>query len=187
MLFEIQRINSGQPFLEKMYKALLVLAYYGFFRISELVGIHAMKACNVHMAINKEKLLVILYSSKTHHEGCHPQKIKITSNRMEHTGNYVHRYFCPLRVTNEYIACRGEYVSSNKNFFIFSDRSNVSSKNAREVLKSCLSCIGINPTLYGMHSFRIGQTSDLIRFSYSMEEIRRMGRWKSNAIFKYIR
>ena len=72
ILFEIQRIYNRQPFLEKMYKALFALAYYGFFQISELVGVHAMKACNIHMAMNKEKLLVILYSSKTHHEGCHP-------------------------------------------------------------------------------------------------------------------
>ena len=38
------------------------------------------------MAPNKDKLLLVLYSSKTHDKESRPQKITITSNNIERTG-----------------------------------------------------------------------------------------------------
>ena len=50
-----------------------------------------------------------------------------------------------------------------------------------------ISKLGLEDKLYGMHSFRIGRTSDLVKLKYSIDEIKLMGRWKSNVVFKYIR
>ena len=47
--------------------------------------------------------------------------------------------------------------------------------------------LGLDDKLYGMHSLRIGRTTDLIKFNYSIEEIKIMGHWRSNVVFKYIR
>ena len=61
-------------------------------------------------------------------------------------------------------------------FFIFRDGSPVTGDNAREVLKSCLSRLGLDPMMYGMHSFRVESRKnyiniDLIKYNYSIEEV----------------
>ena len=57
----------------------------------------------------------------------------------------------------------------------------------RQLLRKMLSSFGLNAELYDMHSLRIGRASDLIKQNYSIEQVKRMGRWKSNAVYKYIR
>ena len=110
ILFEVQRHFSShnQVYLEILYKTLFALSYYGLMRIGEVTcSPHVLKAKNVHMATNKDKLLLLLYSSKTHNKGSRPQKIKITSNRNEKSGHYVHRYFCPFTLMRQYMNLRG--------------------------------------------------------------------------------
>ena len=82
---------------------------------------------------------------------------------------------------------RGGYDSMQEQFFVFRDGSPVTPKHARTVLKIIINNLGLESRLYGMHSFRIGRTTDLVKLNYSIDQIKMMGRWKSNVIFKYIR
>ena len=78
MLFQLQKLFSNQPYLVTLYKAWFLTTYYGLFRVGELTnGNHFVRASNVHIGINKNKILFILHSSKTHDIWNHPQKIKI--------------------------------------------------------------------------------------------------------------
>ena len=195
ILFEVQRMHrsSGQFYLESLYKALFALAYYGMMRIGEVTkSDHVLKARDVHAAANKDKLMVILYTSKTHSVAKRPQKIKITSNTTDKSGFYKKRNFCPFVLVNQYISTRFDskkfYSKDSEQFFIFKYGSPVTPDNARAMLKVCLRNIGLDPTFYGMHSFRIGRTTDLIKSKfYSLEEVKHMGRWRSNTIYKYIK
>ena len=63
----------------------------------------------------------------------------------------------------------------------------VTPEQVHKTLKLLLCNLGLESTLYGMHSFRIGRTTDLIKFGYSVDEVKLLGRWKSNVIYKYIR
>ena len=82
---------------------------------------------------------------------------------------------------------RGGFLNDQEPFFVFGDHTPVTASQARAVLKKSLLTIGLDCTNYGMHSLRIGRATDLIKYNYSVEEVQRMGRWKSNAVFKYIR
>ena len=107
ILFETQRYFShlNQWYLEVMYKALFAISYYGLMRIGEVTKSQCViKAKDVHIATNKDKILLVLYSSKTHDKGNRPQKIKITSNKQERTGSYIHRHFCPFKLMRAYIS-----------------------------------------------------------------------------------
>ena len=171
-----------------MYKTLFTVAYYGLMQIGELtLSQHVLKAKNVHMAKNKDKLMLVLYSSKTHNKGSKPQKIKLTANHIEKSGQYRKRHVCPFKLTREFILVRGDYVSDEEQFFIFRDRSPVTAYHARTILKTVLNNIGLDSNNYGMHSFRIGRTIDLIKFGYSVDEVKMLGRWRSNVIYKYIK
>ena len=82
MLYEFERMfqNSRQFYLDVMYKAIFLLGYYGLMRVGELtLSKHVMKGANVHVALNRRKILIVLYSSKTHTSAMRPQKIRITS------------------------------------------------------------------------------------------------------------
>ena len=83
LLFEIKRKYNGvspQPYLTVLYQAIFCLAYYGMLRVGELsLGSHTIKACNIHVGNNKDKILIVLYSSKTHGVESRPQKVKISA------------------------------------------------------------------------------------------------------------
>ena len=190
ILFEVQRLFAinNQRYLEIMYKALFALGYYGLMRVGELTASeHVIKARNVHMAINKDKLMIVLYSSKTHLVANRPQKVRITANACEKSGHYMHRHFCPFKVIRAYISSRGPYVSDEEQFFVFKDKSAVTAEIARKLLKKLIENLGLNSNLYNMHSFRIGRATDLLKYKYPIEEIKLMGRWKSNVVYKYFR
>ena len=78
-------------------------------------------------------------------------------------------------------------MSDKDQFFVFRDNTPIPPEQACGLLKILLRKLGLDINLYGKHSFRIGRTTDLIKYGYTVDEIKRLGRWKSNTIFKYIR
>ena len=188
MLFEIGKIFNQQPYLDILYKTLFALCYYGMMRISEVVSSdHVIKAKDVHCALNKKNILIVLYSSKTHGKADNPQKIKITANEDVKSGRYIHRNFCPFSLMQGYLNARGKYSHDTEQFFVFSNKEPVEPIHTRKLLKDVISNLGLNSDYYGMHSMRIGRTTDLIKYNYPIDEVRRMGRWRTNIVFKYIR
>ena len=78
MLFELGRIFDKQPFNKTLYRAIMAIGYFGMFRIGELTkGDHVIKAKNVHIGTNKNKILIVLYTSKTHQENSYPQQVTV--------------------------------------------------------------------------------------------------------------
>ena len=190
ILFEIQRYFSmkNQLYLEILFKMIFSLGYYGLLRAGELVDSeHAIRAANIHLAMNKEKIMMVLYSLKTHSIANRPQKIKIVANHNEKSGRYLHRAFCPFKLLGQYMKLCGEYDYIHEQFFVYSDGTPVLQPQMREVLCNVIVKLGLDHTLYGVHSLRVGRASDLSKFSYSLEEIRIMGHWQSNTVFRYIR
>ena len=124
ILFEVECLYSQQRHLEILYKTIFVLAYYGLFRIGKLTwSTHRVRAKDVHIAVNKDKLLLILYTSKTHGKEARPQKIKIEA--AQHDRRQKQRLFCPFKLARKYLNLRGNFYSDNDVFFIFGDQSPV--------------------------------------------------------------
>ena len=113
-------------------------------RVGELtLSPHVLKAKDIHMAKNRDKLLVVLYSSKTHDEGSRPQKIRITANR--NIKFYKKRYFCLFKLVDSYIQIHGGYQVNSEQFFVFKDKSPVTAEKARSLLKDILTKLGLDP------------------------------------------
>ena len=82
MIRALDQKYIDQPYLVTMYHALLVTKYYGMFRIGEVTdSTHVLKACDVHIGVNKPKMLFILHTSKTNGKNNKLQLIKITANK----------------------------------------------------------------------------------------------------------
>ena len=61
-MFELERIFNKQFYLESLYKAIFVLAYYGLMQIGELTqSNHVLKAKDIQIGVNKPKILLILF------------------------------------------------------------------------------------------------------------------------------
>ena len=85
------------------------------------------------------------------------------------------------------MSLRGGYKKDSDKLYIFRDGSPVTQTHIRAVLKEALKNLGLNAELYNFTSLCIGRASDLQKFGVSIEKIKRMGRWKSNTVYKYIR
>ena len=116
--------ENPKVYLCKLYKAVFLLAYYGLMHIGEVTkSPHVLKAKGIHLATNKTKLLVVLYSSKTHNKASMPQEIKISAIEGKHKLN---RHFCPFTAMNAFMKVHGNYTDDNEQFFIFRDRTGLS-------------------------------------------------------------
>ena len=101
IIFELQRHFFYALFAEALFKAVLMLGYYGMMWVGELTtSDHVLKVKDIHIGKIKDKILIILYSSKTHDESKSPQEIKIFSMQTQKTK--AKRYFCPFQVITNY-------------------------------------------------------------------------------------
>ena len=175
--------QKSQPFLATLYSAMFTAAFYGMLRVGEVTsGSHPIQARDVHIAANKCKILFILRSLKTHGKESKPQMVKISSLKEFNVGA------CPFRRLKAYLAVRGGFKMEEEPFFIFADGSPVAPWNARSTLKKMIQRCNLPNNAYDFHSFRVGQATSLMNSGkYSVETIKKLGRWKSNAVFLYLR
>ena len=143
---QLGNIFDKQPYLLILYRAIFITLYFGLFRIGELTaesGNHAVLAKDVCIGRNKNKLMFVLHTSKTHTKGHKPQIIKISETRcFQSTAatsqqTMCYRY-CPFKMIKNYIDIRKHRVHDNEQFFVFTDRSLVSANQLRTTLKSAI-------------------------------------------------
>ena len=179
-------LDKGQIYLSKLYMAIISTAYYGLFRIGELTsGPHVIKVKDVHIGVNKDKVLFVLWTSKTHNKNNFPQSIKIASVK-NHQDTRNHGY-CPFILLREYLQARHNYTSDDENFFVFRDRSVVSQGHFRGIFQFMLRLAGFDHTAYSSQGLQAGRACDLMKIGISVETIKKLGWWKSNAVYVYLK
>ena len=119
--------TDSQPHLATLYKAIFATRYYRLFRIGEITkGTHLIQARDVHIGINKQKILFMLRTSKTHWKDSMPQSVKISSSNISKIDN-AHSAVPRRKRQNEFCPyTRGKYKSSEEPFFIYRDGMPVS-------------------------------------------------------------
>ena len=162
-------------------------------------GPHVIKACNVHLGVNKNKILFLLISFKTHDKGCKPQLVKISQKPIkDHKKSFTAKdceasnpkwsnKFNPFNLVSAYIEVRPNALNNHEQFFVFQDNSPMLPEHLRAHLHKALKNIRMNAHLYNVHSLRIGRCGDLLKLGVSIENIKKIGHWRSNAVFTYLR
>ena len=195
--------KKGQTYLRILYTAIFCTMYYGLFRIGELTsGDHPVLARDVHLGKNKKKLLFVLRTSKTLYKNMKPQLVKITSTKMRKKpgtkpsfpSHISQKKFnsrelpCPYQALKAYLKQRGTtYSNPSEPFFVFRDKSPVQPKHVRNCFKLMLKLAKFrHKHLYKVHGIRAGRSCDLLKLGLSVEEIQRIGRWKSHAVYRYL-
>ena len=138
ILFELSRKFSTQPYLETLYQAMFLLAYYGLMRIGELTkGEHPVRAKDVHIGSNKNKILLILHSSKTHGKEAPPQKIKISQSITDVKRKKLGRNFCPFERLHSYLQIRGNFTHDDEPLFVFFRQVCCDTSSSKEGFETC--------------------------------------------------
>ena len=180
-------IHSEQPYLRTLYNSLFLTAYYELFRVGEITsGSHPVLAKDVHIVVNKRKLLFTLHTSKTHTKGHKPQFIRIMANGNDKKN----KKYCAFLTFQRYLQMRQSgFLATMEPFFVFRDRSPVTPYHFRKAIHDCISRAGLDPHNYNSHSFRIGRSGDLLKKGVPIEIIRKLGRWsiRSNTVYTYLK
>jgi hypothetical protein len=91
---------------------------------------------------------------------------------------------CPVLAIKKYLSYRT--APRQGPFFVHANGSAVSRGTFNNRLKDSLMYSGDNTVHMSSHSFRIGGATHLAQRGFSDDEIKRLGRWKSNALVSYI-
>lgn len=187
LIKQLDQIFSAQPYLNKLYRCMLVLGFYGMLRVGEMAsGDHPVLARDVHFNHRLKKVQLILRTSKTHGRGDQPQYVKFSSD--DSRVFLYNKKFCPYTVVWEFMQVRGPKLSETDPFFVFGDNTPVKPYQMQAVLKRALSNFHLDPADFGIHSLRIGYATTLDHRHVSLDVIRRKGRWKgTNIVYRYIR
>ena len=78
-------------------------------------------------------------------------------------------------------------LSSNRSLFMLNKNQVLSEGKVRKYLREVCIRINLNSTRYLPQSFRIGGATNLLENGVSVDEIKLIGRWKSNAVERYLR
>ena len=182
----------NQPYLSLLYTTIISTMYHGLLRISETAGsgTHRILARDVLIGENKRKFLLVLRTSKTHAKDKKPQLIKIAASSRNNSSNkkkYLRKLPCPYQLLKLYSKVRGDFAKDTDPFFVHSDHSPVTPLQISRCLQKAVKKAGFNKKLYLSHSLRIGRTCDLYRLGLTVETIKKLGRWRSNTVFRYLR
>ena len=147
-------------------------------------------AKNVHVGINKNKILFILVSSKTHIKGDKQQLVKITSKPLDNMikpKSFTKKWTCPFKLIKDYIASSPHAINASEQFFVFADRMPVKMAQVRRIFNQTVEMAGLHKHAYTFHGLRTGRASCLLKLGLSVETIKKIGRWRSNSVFTYLR
>lgn len=173
-------IINGLPFTAKsayeiaLFRCMFITAFTAMLRISEVCSGNRTNHTLLyeHTLLTPEMVSVTLSTFK-HSSG--PVTLVLKSDNSE---------LCPVRAMRAYLQQRGYKPGC---LFVFSDDSPVSRSKFVAFLKRCLNYCGEDTKSITSHSFRIGGATNAAQNGYSDDEIKKMGRWKSNALASYIR
>ena len=82
---------------------------------------------------------------------------------------------------------RQTYRKEHEPIFVYNERSPVQANVVCRILRLALETGGLNPSHYSFHSLRAGRTGDLAKLQVPISKIGQIGRWKSNAVYKYLK
>lgn len=92
--------------------------------------------------------------------------------------------FCPVTAMHKYLSI---FKPQPGPLFQFIQGTPVTNKFITDKLSFILRFLGIDPQFYKGHSFRIGAATHAANLGFSEPYIRKLGRWNSSAVNRYIR
>ncbi|KAM4036363.1 uncharacterized protein ACNLHF_015289 [Anomaloglossus baeobatrachus] len=177
ILSVLGRVCSS-PFEVFLFSCAFTLAFFGAFRISELVASSSTRSGGLQaedMHQYTDRLECFLAKSKTDQQG---------------RGKWIPLFplsgsrACPVICFRNYVSRRPNIQGS---LLIHEDCKSLSQFQFTAVLKKCLTILGESPNAFTSHSFRIGAATEAARWGLEPDIVKKIGRWESSRFKSYIR
>ena len=165
------------PYLRSLFKAMYTISFFGLMIIGEIT---ANTLVDVKLFLDQVQLfpnhIVLTISNFKHNTSKKPIELVLVKQKNVN--------ICPVFALRNYLYLRG---TSSGPLFCLPNFTPITRDLFIRHLKVSLKFCQLNPSLYKSHSFRIGGASYYASIGLSDQQIRLIGRWKSNAFRKYIR
>ena len=163
---------TKSPYEQVMFKAMYILAFSAFLRLGEMTSSpHNIQLGQI--SLDTSSVNITFYTFK-HYQGP-PIYIVLQNNNSA---------LCPVFSLASYLKLRGQRPGP---LFCHPDLSPISSSYFSTILQYSTSWSNFTHLNVKPHSFRIGAATYAASRGVTEQQIRVMGRWKSNAFQKYIR
>ena len=174
--------SSTNKYTYRLLKAMFLTAFFGLLRAGEIARsvkspINVIQRRDIEFAIEDSKVTSITLKMRNfkHSNG---RIARIPLGRQS-TSN-----ICPVRALLRYLKITPVSMSQ---LFCLEDGKPVTTSFLGCALKSCILACNLNSEQYTTHSLRIGGATHAYQSGMSPVQIKRLGRWQSDAYLKYIR
>jgi hypothetical protein len=166
----------------RLFRALFLVAFFGLFRISELVATsqnmfqHSLQTSDLRLqCINGTKIAYFTLRKSKKNQCGSPHVITISGLQKSQ--------LCPVKAIVSYLGIKPLSIY----LFCHANSHPVTKFQFSLILKECLNYLGFPSKRILSHSFRIGAASYLDSMGIPHDVIMEKGRWTSNSYAKYIR
>ncbi|XP_070202998.1 integrase/recombinase xerD homolog [Littorina saxatilis] len=171
-LVKTSRQAFQNVYLSYLYPAMFLLAFHAFLRVGEITeSDHTLAFSDVTLT---DKSITISFRSAKHSAGKHQEAVVTAVDNA---------FICPVQALKQYIGKRGCMTGP---LFMLKGRS-LLRREFVTTLKAMLNIAGIPAGRFNSHSFRIGAATSSAAKGASDAQIRKLGRWQSDAFKRYIR
>lgn len=164
-----------------LFKAAFTLAYFGLFRVGELVytteqySNRPLLRSDIMLEDSLRAVRVTIRCSKANQRGP-PDTLRIPDSNITD--------ICCVKAINEFMKIR---PVNDGLFFCHLNKSPLTRNQFCAVLSKAVRYLGLPVSQYKSHSFRIGRATMLSQQGIDSEKIKILGRWQSRAYAGYIR
>ena len=173
----------SSPYDRILYNAMFLTAFFALLRVGEFTATqfgsaNIIQYHNLELGTNNQGLLHVIINMQQHKHSKWGIPLPITLTRQNDTT------ICPVLALTKYLRIRGSIPGP---LFITADGLPITSNQFAATLRECITCLGLDPSKYTTHAFRIGGACHAHQNNFSDTQLKRLGRWKSSAYTKYIR
>lgn len=163
----------------RLFSAAFSLAFFGALRVGEVVlevirGRESRGLLLQDVTLSPSEVVLSIRNSKTDQLG------RGATLRLPATGG---KGPCPVKDTSKYLNLRPQGQGP---FFIHENGAPLARHQFAKVMRKVIAACGLTAADYAPHSFRIGAATSAAHWGLSVERIKNMGRWKSNAFRGYV-
>ncbi|XP_077306255.1 integrase/recombinase xerD homolog [Lithobates pipiens] len=161
-----------------LFRAAFVLAFFGAFRIGELVSPSKTGPGGLFMEdvfCGDDRVRMRIRRSKTDQVGKGKDVVVFAIRDCE---------LCPVFILREFLNARPD---GSGPLLVHGNGEFVSRYQFIGVFRKCLTALGLEGERFSSHSFRIGAATEAVRWGLDEEAVKRIGRWESRRFRSYVR
>ena len=174
--------------VHRMWWAMFTLAHFALLRAAEFtIPNQSVFTVSQHLVNSDVKFQVIDFNVKY-------MILHLKQSKTDTKGTGVDIYIgctgttvCAYCAMAQFISQKTLYNDKTSPLFIFPNGTHITKNLLSKTIKLYMSRIGLDPSSYSGHSFRIGGATTMASRNFADWEIKMGGRWSSEAYQRYIR